>query len=103
MLADTLVMCLSEFGRSPKFNAAAGRDHWGRVFSVALAGGGVKGGRVYGASDKLGGDPHDGKVSPADLMATALHCLGFEPDAEIRDIQRRPLPASRGKVIREIL
>ncbi len=103
MLADTLVMCISEFGRSPKFNAAGGRDHWGRVFSVALAGGGIKGGRVYGASDKLGGDPLDGKVSPADLTATALHCLGFEPDAEIRDVQRRPLPASRGTVIRGIL
>ena len=103
MLEDTLVMCIAEFGRSPKFNAAAGRDHWGRVFSVALAGGGVKGGRVHGASDKQGGEPSEGLVTPADLTATALHCLGIRPDAEIRDALDRPLPASRGSVIEAIL
>ena len=102
-LDDTLVMCLSEFGRTPKFNGRAGRDHWGHVFSVALAGGGVKGGRVYGASDKSGAHPKDGRVAPQDLTATALHCLGVEPDAEISDALSRPLPASRGQVIRAIL
>ncbi len=103
MLADTLVMCLSEFGRTPKFNGNGGRDHWGHGFSVALAGGGVKGGQVYGASDRLGAYPRDGRVTPADLTATALHCLGFEPDAEVRDGFNRPTPASRGEVIRGIL
>ena len=103
MLDDTLVMCISEFGRSPKFNPAAGRDHWGAVFSVALAGGGVKGGQVYGASDRHAAYPKDNKVTPADLTATALHCLGFDPASEIRDAFQRPLPASRGTVIRGIL
>lgn len=103
LLESTLVMCLSEFGRTPRFNGRAGRDHWGHVFSVALAGGGVKGGRVYGTSDRTGAYPKDGRVSPQDLTATALHCLGFEPHTEVIDTLGRPLPASRGQVIRAIL
>ncbi len=103
LLDDTLVMCISEFGRTPKFNGAAGRDHWGQVFSVALAGGGVKGGQVYGSSDRTAAYPKDGRVTPADLTATALHCLGLDPTAEIQDTLKRPLPASRGTVIRGIL
>lgn len=103
LLDDTLVMCLSEFGRSPKLNGAAGRDHWGHVFSVALAGGGVKGGTVIGASDKTGAYPKDGRVSPADLTATALHCLGYDPATDIYDTLNRPLPASRGSVIRGVI
>jgi hypothetical protein len=102
-LGETLVMCLSEFGRTPKFNGRGGRDHWGHVFSVALAGGGVKGGTVYGASDAHGAYPRDGRVTPADLTATALHCLGFAPDAEITDTLGRPISASRGRVIRAIV
>ena len=102
MLDDTLVMCLSEFGRTPKFNNRGGREHWGQVFSVALAGGGVKGGQVYGASDKAGAYPLDGKVTPADLTATALHCLGIDPESELRDTLQRPVPASRGSIIRGI-
>jgi hypothetical protein len=103
LLGETLVACLSEFGRTPRLNGGAGRDHWGHVFSVALAGGGVKGGQVYGASDKQGGYPRDGKVTPADLTATMLHCLGLDPQAEVRDSQNRPFPASRGEVVRAIL
>jgi hypothetical protein len=103
MLDETLVVCMSEFGRSPKMNAAAGRDHWGYVFSVALAGGGIRGGQVYGASDKNGGQPREGRVRPQDLTATMLHCLGYESDTEIHDAQGRPLPASRGDVLRQIL
>src|SRR5262249_15438386 len=102
-LDETLVLCLAEFGRTPRFNARAGRDHWGHVFSVALAGGGVKGAQVYGSSDRQGAYPRDGKVSPQDLTATVLHCLGFDPHAEIHDTQGRPLAASRGDVIRAIL
>ncbi len=103
LLEDTLVMCISEFGRTPKFNDRGGREHWGQVFSVALAGGGVKGGRVFGASDKVGGYPLDGKVTPADLTATALHCLGIDPETEIHDTLNRPVPACRGSIIRGIL
>jgi hypothetical protein len=103
LLETTLVMCLSEFGRTPRINGRAGRDHWGHVFSVVLAGGGVKGGQVYGSSDRQGAYPAEGRVSPRDIAATALHCLGFEPDVEIRDNLNRPIPASRGQAIRSIL
>ncbi len=103
MLDDTLVVCLSEFGRTPKMNARAGRDHWGHVFSVALAGGGIRGGQVYGASDKIGGQPKEGRVPPQDLTATIFHCLGYPPDTEVHDTLGRPLPLSRGQVIRQIV
>lgn len=103
MLDSTLVLCIAEFGRTPKINARAGRDHWGQVFSIALAGGGIQGGQVYGASDRHGAQPRDGKVSPQDLTATVLHCLGFQPDSELSDALNRPVPASRGEVIRAIL
>jgi hypothetical protein len=101
--ANRLVACLSEFGRSPKINGSGGRDHWGSVFSVALAGGGVKGGVVYGESDRHAAQPKDGRVQPQDLTATMLHCLGHGPDAEIIDRLGRPIAASRGEVIRHIL
>src|SRR5438132_1546829 len=103
MLDETLVLCLAEFGRTPRFNPRGGRDHWGHVFSVAVAGGGVRGGMVYGASHGQGAYPKDGRVRPQDLSATVLHCLGHDPHAEITDVQNRPFPASRGEVIRGIL
>ena len=103
LLGETLVVWMGEFGRSPKINPAGGRDHWGHVFSVALAGGGVRGGQVLGASDRLGGHPRDGRVRPEDLTATVFHCLGHRPDAEISDTLGRPHPASRGEVIRGAL
>jgi hypothetical protein len=64
LLGETLVLCLAEFGRTPRLNPRGGRDHWGHVFSVALAGGGVRGGQVYGSSDRQGAYPREGKVSP---------------------------------------
>jgi uncharacterized protein (DUF1501 family) len=103
LLGETLVAVLSEFGRTPRLNGAGGRDHWGHVFSAALAGGGVKGGQAYGSSDKQGGYPREGKVTPTDLTATLLHGLGLDPQAEVRDTQDRPFPASRGEVVRGIL
>ncbi len=102
-LDETLVVMMAEFGRTPKFNANAGRDHWGHVFSVALAGGGIRGGVVHGASDNLGAFAQNGKVSPADLTATIFHCLGLNPNATIHDTLGRPLPISRGETIRPIL
>src|SRR5205814_5033102 len=80
LLDETLVVCMAEFGRSPKLDGASGRGHWGPVFSVALAGGGVKGGTVYGSSDKQGAYPKDGRVLPPDLHATIYHCLGIPKD-----------------------
>jgi hypothetical protein len=103
LLEETLVLCLAEFGRTPRFNSRAGRDHWGPVFSVALAGGGIRGGVVQGASDAQGAYPRDGVVYPADLMATIYHCLGYAPDTEIQDVLGRPHPISRGKVLHAIL
>ncbi|MBS0265339.1 MAG: DUF1501 domain-containing protein [Planctomycetes bacterium] len=103
MLDETLVVCMAEFGRTPRFNGAAGRDHWGHVYSVALAGGGIRGGMVYGASDPIGAYPKEARVAPQDLTATIFHCLGYDPHTEIRDTLDRPLPISRGEVIRPIL
>lgn len=103
MLDETLVVWMGEFGRSPKVNAAGGRDHWGHVFSAALAGGGVRGGSVYGASDRQGGFPLEGRVEPQDLAATVYHCLGLPPETEIRDKFGRPLAISNGRPVEAIL
>jgi hypothetical protein len=103
LLDSTLVVWMGEFGRTPKINKNGGREHWGPVFSVALAGGGVQGGRVLGASDKTGGFPRDGRVAPEDLTATVFHCLGHRPDTEVRDTLGRPFAISRGEVIRGAL
>jgi hypothetical protein len=103
MLDETLVVWIGEFGRSPKINASGGRDHWGHVFSGALAGGGVRGGTVYGASDRQGAYPLDGRVEPQDLTATIYHCLGYAPSTEIRDRLGRPLAISKGSPIEAIL
>lgn len=103
LLDETLVVVMGEFGRSPKINPLGGRDHWGYVFSLALAGGGVRGGTVYGASDKIGGYPADRLTRPQDLSATMFHLLGIRPDTELRDPLDRPLPISRGEVLRAIL
>lgn len=103
LLEETLVVWLGEFGRTPKFNGGGGRDHWGQCFSLTLAGGGVRGGTIHGASDKIGAYPSDGRVEARDLIATILHLLGLNPDAELADTENRPFPASRGQVIRSIL
>lgn len=103
LLEETLVLCLSEFGRTPRMNPRGGRDHWGYVFSIAMAGGGVRGGQVYGASDKTGAHPKDGRVQPQDVTATVFHCLGYAPTTEVHDTLGRPLPISRGQVINAIL
>lgn len=103
LLDETLVVCLSEFGRSPKINAQGGRDHWGNVFSLCLTGGGIRGGVVHGASDAVGGEPKDGLVRPADLLATLYRCLGYPASTTYHDALGRPIPISRGEPIREIL
>jgi hypothetical protein len=89
LLDETLVVVMGEFGRSPKINAAGGRDHWGNVFSVALAGARTVG-QVIGASDKIGGFPADRPVRPPDLAATLFHLLGIDPGTEFIDPSRRP-------------
>lgn len=96
LLDETLVVCVTEFGRTPQIGVGGGRGHWGQVFSISLAGGGVRGGIAYGASDKVGGSPRDGLVRPEDITATIAHALGIPPDAEYRDALDRPHPFSRG-------
>lgn len=103
LLDDTLVVCMAEFGRTPRFNGAAGRDHWGSCYSAVLAGAGIKGGAVFGASDAIGAYPAAGKVSPADVSATIFHCLGIDPQTEMMDPLGRPMPISRGNVIQAIV
>jgi len=103
LLDETLVVAMGEFGRTPKHNASGGRDHWGHCFSVALAGGGVRGGQVIGASDRLGGYPADRPQRPQDLAATIFHLLGIDPHGffEDRGGRARPLQTG-GDVIREL-
>jgi len=103
LLDDTLVVWAGEFGRSPRINNMAGRDHWPQCYTVLLAGGGVKRGYVHGASDRLGAYPGRDPVRPEDLSATLFHLLGLDPHAEIRDALNRPLPISTGSVINGVL
>ena len=99
LLAETLVICLGEFGRSPKVNKMAGRDHWPGVQSILLAGAGIPGGTVYGASDKNGAAPADRAVTPPDLFATFMHLLGIPPGTQLTDLDGRVLPAASGTPI----
>jgi hypothetical protein len=103
LLEETLVLCLAEFGRTPRLDGNGGRNHWGSVFSIALAGGGIRGGQVYGSSDRIGAYPRDGLVRPEDLSATLFHCLGHHPQSEFQDRLGRPHPISRGEVLHAIL
>jgi uncharacterized protein (DUF1501 family) len=77
LLDTTLVVVVGEFGRSPKINPNAGRDHWEHCYSALMAGGGVRGGQVVGASDAKGGHPHDKPMTPADMAATIQHAVGI--------------------------
>lgn len=103
LLDETLVVWVGEFGHTPRFNPRAGRDHWGQCFSIALAGGGIRGGVVHGKSDEHAAYPVAGRVEPRDLLATMFHLLGHSPDTELHDTEGRPLPISRGRVIEEVL
>jgi len=103
MLEETLVCWVSEFGHTPKFNARQGRDHWGRVFSIALAGGGIQGGVVHGATDAHAAEPRGDIVRPCDYLATVFHCLGYGAETIVHDPQGRPFPISQGRVVEELL
>ncbi len=104
LLDETLVVVMSEMGRTPQVNANGGRDHWTYCYSVLLAGAGVRGGAVYGASDAQAAFVKDLPVSPADVCATIYQCLGIDPDRTIPDHSGRPIPlAQGGRPIREIL
>jgi arylsulfatase A-like enzyme len=103
MLDDTLVLWTSEFGRTPKINGNAGRDHWGACNTVWLAGGGVPGGQVFGRSDKHAAYPASDPVGPADIAATAYHLLGIPPHSIIHDREDRPHTIAPGNVLSQVL
>lgn len=90
LLDRTLVAVMGEFGRTPRVNGAAGRDHWNFCYSLLLAGGGIRPGMVHGASDRIGARPSLNPVLPADIIATIYHCLGIPADHELRDRFGRP-------------
>jgi hypothetical protein len=102
LLDETLVVMLGEFGRTPKINKAAGRDHWGACQSVVLAGGGIRGGQIYGASDQHAAYPKNNPVAPEDVIATMYHALGIPPDSLIHDRQARPHRISEGRPLVEL-
>ncbi len=99
LLDETLVVWVGEFGRSPKINNLAGRDHWPQCYTALLAGGGVRRGAVLGGSDKTGGSPSADAVRPEDLAATMFALLGLDPHTEIVDALNRPLPIAQGEPI----
>jgi hypothetical protein len=103
LLASTLVMVSSEFGRTPRINNDAGRDHWPKVFSVLLAGGGVKAGTVYGSSDAIAAEPQDNPLTVEDLATTVYHCLGIVADKELMAPGNRPVEIVDGGKVREDL
>ena len=104
MLERTLVAVLGDFGRTPRINAAAGRDHWNACYSILLAGGGIQEGLVYGASDRTGSTPADRPIAPADIIATLYHLLGVRPNTNIYDVLERPHPlVPGGRVMEELI
>jgi uncharacterized protein (DUF1501 family) len=112
MLDETLVIWTGEMGRTPRVGQSVvggagagrdGRDHWPHVFTTVLAGGGVRAGVVYGASDRHAAYPAENPTSPADLAATVYHCLGVDPHAVLRDRLDRPMTLCDGSPIGAIL
>lgn len=107
LLDQTLVLAMSEHGRTPQIDSkprGAGRHHWSRAYSAVFAGGGIRPGQVVGRTDRLGGDVADTPVSPKDILATTYHLLGIDPHITLADRQGRPLPiAGDGRVRPELL
>jgi hypothetical protein len=105
ILDRTLVVVTGEFGRTPRINSNAGRDHWGPAFTVLVGGGGIRGGRVIGASDARAERPANNPHGPEDLAATIYRLLGLDPTEEFYTAEGRPVPivGNNGRVIRELL
>jgi hypothetical protein len=104
LLDTTLVMVSSEFGRTPKINPTAGRDHWPKVFSIVLAGGGIKKGSIYGSSDPTASEPQDDPLTIEDLAYTVYHLLGINPDKKLMAPGSRPIIiVDEGKLRKELL
>jgi uncharacterized protein (DUF1501 family) len=106
LLDETLVLVLSEHGRTPKLNSSkgGGRDHWSQAYTVLLAGGGISRGKVIGKTDRIGGTVVDRPVSPKDILATAYYLLGFDLETTLRDRTGRPVPLlPTGSVLHDAL
>lgn len=104
LLKSTLVVVSTEFGRTVRLNKDAGRDHWPKAFSVVLAGGGLKGGLIYGATDAYGSEPADKPVGPEDLSATIFTQLGIDPAKKLMSPGNRPIDIVRnGRVVTGLL
>src|SRR5207253_3895646 len=104
LLDETLVVMMGEMGRTPKVNAKGGRDHWTFCYSVVLAGAGIRGGSVCGASDRHAAYIKDRPVHIRDIVATIYHCLGIDPATTVPDHAGRPVPiAHGGEALTEIL
>ena len=104
LLDSTLVMMSSEFGRTPKINKTDGRDHWPRVFSVVLAGGGITRGQIYGASDAFATAPEENPLSVEDLATTVYDRLGIVADKELMAPGDRPMEiVDGGKVVKDLV
>jgi hypothetical protein len=103
LLEETLVVWMGEFGRTPKINDNASRDHWPQCYTVLLAGAGVKRGFIYGASDKTGSLPAENPVRPDDLAATIYYLLGIDPHTEVMGVGDRPLVIADGKPVMGII
>lgn len=104
LLKTTMVMVSSEFGRTPKINGTAGRDHWPKVFSVVLAGGGIKAGAIYGSSDPTASEPQDDPLTVEDLAYTVFHQLGVDPDKKLMSPGNRPvIIVDEGKLRKDLL
>ena len=102
MADDVSVVAWGEFGRTPKINGNAGRDHWPDCYSLTLAGGGIKGGAVWGASDKIGAFPVQDAVTPADLAATIYWRFGIDPKTIVHDQLGRPHRLAEGEPIQKL-
>ena len=104
LLESTLVCVASEFGRTPKINANSGRDHWPKVFSTLIAGGGIKGGIIYGKSDATASEPEEDAVSVEDWASTIYNRVGIVPDKELMAPGDRPIEiVDGGKVIQDLI
>lgn len=103
LLDDTLVLCISEHGRTPRIDSkpkGAGRHHWSRAYSAVFAGGGIARGKIVGSTDRQGGEVRETPLSPKDILATAFHLLGIDPNTTVQDQQGRPAPIAGSGIFR---
>jgi membrane-anchored protein YejM (alkaline phosphatase superfamily) len=103
LLDETIVVLAGEFGRTPKVNDGAGRDHWPNAYSIVMAGGGLQSGLVFGTTDNQGAEVLSDAVSPADVLATVWHLMGLDPQTTMYDRLERPHLVSSGRIRKELL